>query len=81
MLLYSKESELPVVCDFGMGVAFERDTEGKVIHQVCKSHFGKLCYNPPELYESEDGSHPFDPVKVDVFQLGVSLFIMTCRGR
>ena len=67
------EWPLPLLCDFGMVKVIERGADGNVIKYIPGAHIGKDGYNPPEVSEYGNNLHPpgIDPVKVDVFQLGV----------
>lgn len=61
------------ICDFGSASRIKDggfDTE-----EVC----GSAEYNPPEITMGEPGDK-YDGEKADIFQLGISLFLMVVRN-
>ena len=49
-------------------------------HTYVEYRFGKPVYNPPEMYTNYNRPPGVDPVKVDVFQLGIALYMMVTAG-
>jgi serine/threonine protein kinase len=66
-----------VLCDFGSAKSREMK-DGSVAKYTPHGTLGKVGYLPEDVFTTL-GQEPLDPEKVDVFQLGVCLFIMITK--
>lgn len=69
MLVDHRENTLKL-CDFG----FTKSVQGDMKDGTVNSYVGTPCYMDPVIYRAK-GSAPYDPVKADLWSLGVILFI------
>jgi len=74
MLVHTEEGadSLAIVIDFGMALRVPRDAQNRAHLINALPYAGKLNYSAPEIVAQQD----FDGSKIDVWALGVMLFIM-----
>ncbi len=68
----------PVLCDFGVVKSLKWDENGLVKLYTPNIIPGKVRYAANDVY-SNNGTKPLDPLKHDIFQLGVCLYEMLTR--
>ena len=73
-ILLDYQSNIKII-DFRLSNTYTASIIYIIIDQKLKTSCGSPCYAAPEMIE---GKNPYDPVKVDLWSLGIVLFTMVC---
>ena len=73
-ILIDYEGNMKII-DFGLSNTYKKSISIFTPDEKLNTSCGSPCYAAPEMIE---GKNPYDPVKVDLWSLGIVLFTMVC---